>query len=232
MQITIQYVWLAFSLGLFFIWLVIFLSLKNREGKKEMLLVSLWTSLLGLTEPLFVPEYWNPPSLFNLAQKTGFDIESIIFSFAVGGIAAVIYETTFKTRHAAVPLKEKLKSIHKLHYFFLSLSPLVFLLLWIFTEINPIYSAIAAMFVGAMGAVVCRKDLARKVLAGGILFSGLYFIFFVSFNWAFPGYIARVWNLDAISGILISGVPLEELLFAFTLGMLWSGLYEHLTWRT
>ena len=46
---------------------------------------------LGLSEPLFVPGYWNPPSLFNLAQKTGFDIESILFSFAIGGIGSVLY---------------------------------------------------------------------------------------------------------------------------------------------
>lgn len=57
-----------------------------------MMVVSLWTSLLGLTEPLFVPEYWAPPSLFDLASRTGFDIESFIFSFAIGGIAVVIYE--------------------------------------------------------------------------------------------------------------------------------------------
>lgn len=232
MYITIQYVWLAGSLGLLFIWLALFVSLKNKGGKKKMLLVSLWTSLLGLTEPLFVPEYWDPPSLFYLAQRTGFDIESIIFAFAVGGIAAVIYETIFRTGHKVVSLKERLRSIHKLHYFFLSLAPLTFLSFQLFTTINPIYSASIAMFVGAVGAIICRRDLTKKILVGGILFLGLYFLFFVSFNWAFPGYIERVWNFGEISGILILGVPLEELLFAFALGMLWSGLYEHLTWRT
>jgi hypothetical protein len=46
----------------------------------------------GLTEPLFVPRYWDPPSLFNLAATTGFDIESLIFCFAIGGIGAVLYD--------------------------------------------------------------------------------------------------------------------------------------------
>ncbi|PIN93121.1 hypothetical protein COU56_03855, partial [Candidatus Pacearchaeota archaeon CG10_big_fil_rev_8_21_14_0_10_31_9] len=58
--------------------------------------VSLLTMPFGLTEPLFVPEYWSPPSLFNLAVKTGFDIESLIFCFAVGGIGTVIYELFFR----------------------------------------------------------------------------------------------------------------------------------------
>lgn len=33
---------------------------------------SLTTMLFGLTEPIFVPEYWNPSSLFEWAQRTGF----------------------------------------------------------------------------------------------------------------------------------------------------------------
>jgi hypothetical protein len=36
-----------------------------------------WLALQNLTG------YWAPPSLFSLAQKTGFDIESLIFSFAI-----------------------------------------------------------------------------------------------------------------------------------------------------
>jgi hypothetical protein len=48
-----------------------------------------WASVL--TVPLFVPRYWNPPSPFDLAQRTGFDIESLIFCFAIGGTALVLY---------------------------------------------------------------------------------------------------------------------------------------------
>jgi hypothetical protein len=40
-----------------------------------------------------------------------------------------------------------------------------------------------------------------------------------------------VWNLDALSGLSIGGVPIEELLFAAAFGAYWSGVYEHVTWR-
>ena len=225
-----MYAFLIGSLWLLAIWLFIF-KLKPTP-RKEMFWVSLWTAFLGLTEPFFVPEYWNPPTLFNLAQRTGFDIESIIFAFSVGGIVSVLYEVVFKTKHRLVSLRERLKSIHKLHYFFLSLAPLTFLLLWFFTKINPIYSTSVALFIGSLGAIVCRKDLTKKILVGGLLFLGLYFLFFLFFNLAFPGYIDKVWNFSTISGIIILGIPIEELLFALTLGMFWSSLYEHLTWRT
>ncbi len=43
----------------------------------------LWANLLtmpfGLTEPIFGPKYWSLPSLFNLARRTGFDQEGLIF---------------------------------------------------------------------------------------------------------------------------------------------------------
>jgi len=43
--------------------------------------------------------------------------------------------------------------------------------------------------------------------------------------------VDRVWNLSAISGLKIAGIPVEELVFAFTFGMLWSSYYEHLLWK-
>ncbi len=45
----------------------------------------------GLIEPVFVPIYWNPPSLFELARRTSFDIESLIFTFAIGGTGVALY---------------------------------------------------------------------------------------------------------------------------------------------
>ncbi|MEK9177883.1 MAG: hypothetical protein AAB777_02045, partial [Patescibacteria group bacterium] len=69
-----QYVWLIWSLILVAIWFATYLCVRSKVERKEMLIVSTWTSLLGLTEPLFVPSYWSPPSLFDLSARTGFDI--------------------------------------------------------------------------------------------------------------------------------------------------------------
>jgi hypothetical protein len=46
-----------------------------------------------------------------------------------------------------------------------------------------------------------------------------------------PGYIEQVWNLHALSGVLPSGIPLEELAFGFAFGLYWAGIYEHFTWH-
>ncbi len=222
-----MYEWLMFSLALLAIWLVVFLV--NPYVRKEMFWVSLITMPLGLTEPLFVPAYWNPPSLFNLAARTGFDLESLIFSFAIGGITGVLYEGIFKAKNLKMTDKEMHTMKHSFHRLAIISSILVFVLLYIFTKMNPIYSVSIAMLVGGVATLLCRPDFKRKITAASILFTFLYFLFFLSINVFFPTFI-NSWNLSALSGILVIGVPLEELMFAFTFGMMWSSVHEHILW--
>jgi len=195
-----------------------------------MLWASLLTMPLGLTEPLFVPAYWNPPSLFDLAQDTGFDVESLVFSFAIGGIGATLYNLLTQRETAKMPPAERSAPRHRLHAWALALPFVSFPLLSLFAW-NPIYPAIAAMALGALAASLCRPDLTVKICLGGVLFLALYMLFLLGMEWSAPGYVERVWNLRALSGLSIAGLPIEELLFALTLGAYWSSAYEHLTWR-
>lgn len=226
-----QYVWLIWSLILVAIWLVIFFSLSSSKERKEMLMVSLWTSLLGLTEPLFVPAYWSPPSLFNLALRTGFDIESLLFSFGIGGITVILYQRIFRSREMRMSIKEHNSSRHKFHTWALLSAPAILIVLLAITNLNPLHSAIIAMTIGGLATWYCRPDLKKKMITSAFLFLALYFVYFLTLIAISPGYVERVWNLKAISGILIIGIPLEELLFALSFGFIWSSIYEHLTWK-
>lgn len=213
------------------VWGVIYFSLNTKDKKREMLVVSLWTSILGLTEPLFVPEYWSPPSLFNLALRTGFDIESLIFSFGIGGIAVISYELIFKTKHEKINYHERHSRRHRNHLIALFSAPIIFFLLLMTTSINPIYIAVISMTGGGLFSWYCRPDLMKKMITSAIIFLGIYFIYFITLIAVYPGYVEKVWNLKAISGVLILGIPPEELLFALSFGFIWSSIYEHLTWR-
>ena len=84
-----QYTWLIWSVAFLLLWAAVFVT--QARLRRRMLWASVLTMPFGLTEPLFVPAYWNPPSLFDLAQRTGFDLESLIFCFAIGGLGAVGY---------------------------------------------------------------------------------------------------------------------------------------------
>ncbi len=195
-----------------------------------MLGASLCTAPLGLTEPLFVPAYWNPPSLFDLARTTGFDIESVIFSFAIGGIGAVLYDILTGGVLVTIPAAQQHAPRHKLHHVAVAVPLLSFPLLYL-CHWNPIYPAIIAMVLGAAATMLCRPDLARKTWVGSLLFVAFYSVFLLGVELTAPGYVARVWNLDALSSVRIVGMPVEEFLFAATFGAYWSGVYEPLTWK-
>ncbi len=223
-----HYVWLIWSSSFLVPWTVLYLS--NAGLRSAMWRISAATALFGLTEPLFVPAYWNPPSLFELAQRTGFDLESFVFSFAIGGIGTVLYDTVTKRHFAPVSSQTRGAPVHRFHLAALLLPFVVFVPLY-FLPWNPIYPVLVCLTLGAIASVVCRPDLMRKTLIGGLLFLGLYGIFMLGLRWFAPGYIDAVWNLPALSGVLLYGVPLEELLFGFAFGSYWSGVYEHLTWN-
>lgn len=218
-----RYVWLVWSLAFLAAFLLILIV--ARPHRALMLRVGFGTAPFGLTEPLFVPSYWNPPSLFDLAQRTGFDLESLIFAFSIGGIGTVLYNLATRQISRSAPLS----GFHRYHYLALGTPAVVFLALvplgW-----NPIYPALIAMAAGAGATVLCRPDLCAKTLMGGLLFFALYGLFMISLRIAVPGYIEQVWNLPALSGLLIAGIPLEELLFGASFGLFWAGVYEHLTW--
>ena len=222
-----HYVWLIWSSSFLVPWAALYFS--NSGLRPVMWRASLVTALFGVTEPLFVPAYWNPPSLFELAQRTGFDVESFVFSFALGGIGTVLYDTLTK-RHL-VPASSPMRGapMHRFHLAALLLPLVAFVPLY-FLPWNPIYPVLVCLTAGAIASVVCRPDLRRKTLVGGLLFLGLYGVFMLALRWFAPAYIGEVWNLPALSGVLLYGVPLEELLFGFAFGSYWSGVYEHLAW--
>ncbi|HUZ75796.1 MAG TPA: lycopene cyclase domain-containing protein [Stellaceae bacterium] len=224
-----HYVWLTWSSAFLVPWLGLFLGF--RRYRKIMIWTSVATMPFGLTEPLFVPRYWNPPSLFDLAQRTGFDIESLMFCFAIGGVGVVLYDIVTSATLVPVGRTERACRRHRFHRAALlapvAAFPILMLLPW-----NPIYPAIIAMALGGVATALCRPDLASKSLIGGALFAAYYATFMLLLAWSSPGYIERVWNLAALSGFRIGDIPAEELLFGFAFGTYWSGIFEHLTWRS
>jgi lycopene cyclase-like protein len=228
MMIPRDYVWLVWSAAFLVPWAGLFVAFP--QHRRPMLWASLFTAPFGLTEPLFVPEYWSPPSLFDLALRTGFDIESLIFCFAIGGVAAVLVNVVSGRSTVPVAERERHRHRHRLHRVVLAAPFAIFVALWPL-DWNPIYPGIVAMLAGGLLTVWCRPDLARNTALGGVIFLVYYMVFLTGLEFTAPnGYIVEVWNLEALSGVRLGFMPLEELLFAFTFGTYWGGVYEHFTW--
>jgi hypothetical protein len=223
------YAYLLLSTSLLVVWLILY-GLRP-DLRRQILWISLGTMPLGLTEPLFVPSYWNPPTLLDLARRTGFDVESLLFSFAIGGIVFAAYDALTGAAPAGSMRAERHDPRHRYHLGAVMAAPAVFVVLLAITRLNPIYAAALGLVTGFMATLYCRPDLWAKMLISGALFLLLYFVVFAVFNLVFPGYVAAVWNLPALTGVFVAGVPLEELMFAFTFGLYWSSVYEHLAWK-
>lgn len=141
-EIPDDYIWFVWSSAFLVPWVIAYIAFSAH--RRAMIWASLFTAPFGLTEPLFVPEYWSPPSLFDLALRTGFDVESLIFTFAIGGIGAVLYNLITQQRLSPTSAEEMTHPRHRFHMWALAAPFLVFPVLY-FLPWNPIYPAIVAM---------------------------------------------------------------------------------------
>lgn len=217
-----MYEYLIGSLSLLFIWIIFYL--KRKDLRKQMLWASFVVMLFALMEPLYVPAWWKPPTLFDLANKTGFDIESFIFSFAIGGLIAAIYYHIFRLRSEKIETKKGVR----IDALFFALTLFAGFLL--FTEIHPSQSSSLSMFLGGIIILIKRRDLLKKVLFTSSFFTVSYLLGFKIFIITFPEFTDKYYSLSNLTGILISGVPFEEFLFSFSVSFLWSGMYEYANW--
>ena len=248
-----------FGCGILFAWwLLVFAIVRTRgtkQNRHEFWWGTLACSLLGFTEPIFVPEYWDPPSVLSYGR---WDLESFLFCAFVGGIAGVAPEwrplrrmfqsidyAIWRMTRGVYDMYQRLTGAERL----IPVSEIVvnhddirrdnallgaiFLGGFGFTAhlgLNVIYdAALTCVLVGAYIAWY-RPRLRWQVWAGGIIFTVVYTVVLVLTGLRYPTFYDDYWNLQALSGIRIVGAPLEEYLFAFTMGVFWSPLFE--AWRS
>lgn len=169
----------------------------------------LWGFPFGLIE-IFYREYWNPPSLFNLIDKIGFGIEDLMWAGFVAGIASVTYNLF--TNRAYIKIEGQ-----KIYLPFG-----VFLGGYLASEIlfpdYSIYGLMGAFVLSSVTTAILRKDLIIKMVSNGFIFLAVYFVFYFIFVNLFPEFVKNYYDLKNISGAILLGVPLEELVFAFCVG--------------
>lgn len=211
-----SYAFLVASLIYLLIWVVFYVI--HKDLRREMLTLSLLCLPLGLTEPLFTMDYWNPELIVG---KT-YGIEVFLFCFSMGGIAAVVYELVFRKHLSS-------KRIKKTHYpvFAIIIGVLVWSVIGVVAlDLNSIYvSSIGLLSIGVV-LLIFRKDLLADAVYSGLLFAFLMFTVYQLIIRLYPGIVSEVWYLENISSYLLVGVPVEELLWGFSWGFLAGPVYE------
>lgn len=201
-------------------WLVCYVA--GKKYRAEIRWGTLIAAPMALTSILFIPQYWTPPSLFDLDNKIRVGIEDVLWAAEVGGMASVVAE---------ILLREKLSAIRKAgcrrHYAPFVVLVAVFIALELWHPGKTIYNTILAFAVGALVVAYLRRDLVPTMLTGALSFAVLYFALFLFFLSLYPHFVERYYNIPNLLGIYIVGVPIEELLFAATGGAIWSVGYEY-----
>jgi len=190
-----------------------------------MFIVSLVCGFAGpFADKIYTIDYWHPLTLTN----TAVGIEAFIFGFAFGGVAAVLYEETFRKRISKrrVRVKKKLADIG----FLLLLFPTLFLFSFFILEVGSFYATVIGGTLSLAYMLWCRPDLWPDAVVTGILTTiigaGSYFLLFT----VWPNFIHDFWVLNSTwYTTLWFGIPLEEYIWYFLIGANIGPLYEFMT---
>lgn len=217
-----MYEFLIWTLLLGAVWCIAYLA--QSELRRKMWWSSWIAFPFGLGELYFIPNYWTPQTLFDLGMRYRIDIESFALMFFLGGLAAAVYEGVLK-KH--IPLAQKFCHPACRCYTPLIATLVTFIVLTrAFSGWNIIYPSSFACLAGGVFAMIIYPKLRNHVLLGGVLFAAFYWVSLGVIDLFSPGWIMSTWNRAALSGTTLLRVPLEEILFGFSFGMLWAPLFE------
>jgi hypothetical protein len=219
---------LIVSLVLFVVWLVIFLF--SGETRREQLIMSI-VGLVLSPGILLIAAYDFRQIVANEVAAIG--IEDFLFAFSFFGVAAVIYQVLIgKHAHKIRGSRYEVKHLgHWVGHLLLVLGLWAFaalLLIHVFDLRSIQGLSIGGLLVG-MYVIADRHDLTMNALLSGLFMAALIFIveqiFFVRL---FPIDAASFWQFEALSGFIIGGIPLEEIMWAAVVGFTIGPMYEWL----
>ncbi len=204
-----------------FVGLWLWLYAQNPTLRKHLLWMS---ALLGIAGPIaefwHTRDYWNPGYL--IPVKIGswrFGFEDYVLTFAMAGIAMMLFEHIL-TKRGAEPLPEwRWKTLLCLDMCgnagILCMAFFIYIL-----KVNSIYALISSLAVASVVLFGRRKNwLLPATLAAAVYAFGYWLIFRFYMMPLFPGALERAWNLEALWGVRLAGVPAEEVVWAFVLAL-------------
>lgn len=200
------------------VWLALFFLRKDLW--RELLAMSAIGGLLAPFALIYLPDYWNPDHIIG---QFPLGIEDFLFAFFIGGIGSVLYEAMTGKMHTLCECRR----VPRRRIVGIIAAALATAVVFVYGfKMNSIYANYLAFGLLFAYIISYRRDLFWQSLASGTAVALLMFFFYQVWIALYPGIIGHWWRLENISGILIAGVPLEEILWGFSWGMAGGALYE------
>jgi len=205
------YPYLLAATGFSLLWLVTFFAIPKTYWK-EMLQVSLVTMILGhFVEQMHFVDWWHPRFIVN-APIT---IEDTLFGFSAGGSMYALYilwKDNFQIKqHFLFTLRQKI-TLASLSLFSL------FGLFYLF-HFRSFWSSLISLFIPVLAVGVYERRLLLPTFLTGISVTVIAFLGYLLTIYLDPGFVSQTYILSDLSGILVLGIPIEELFWFFFAGM-------------
>ena len=221
--------YLLLSLTLFFIWCLIFVfSSSTRKDQLTLSILGLILApgiiLLSLLKD-FRPGYTITGATLGL--------EDLLFAFCLSGIAAVIYQIVLGRRMHPLPGAKIALHPKPTHWIWhitiiLALWLTVSSFLMLLFPVTSVYPFITGGLLIGIYIIADRHDLLMDALFSGLFVGALVFTLeYLFFIRLFPEHVIGFWEWQNISGLRTAGIPIEELLWAVTVGFTIGPLYEY-----
>ncbi len=224
---------LFFTSAFVLIWILLFIA--TPETRREQILMTLVGALAAPAVFIVVSTRYFVTSL---ATQQTFAFSNIVFMAVFFGVASVLYEASIGR---SVNHHIKKNSPHfaplatgvGLLVILLGIIAFITLLLMLVFNLSPIMSLTVGITMIGLYIVAEQKKLRIKaVLTGAFLMGLLFIVEQVTFASLFPDSAQMIWNPNAISGLFIGAVPIEELVWATATGFAIGPLYEYVrSWK-
>lgn len=211
-----NYVYLTVALICGIIWTIFFLL--RKDLRRKMLIMGICTAPLIVFDTFFIPKYYNP-WLYKVIPLFGnVFLESLITAFFFGGIFSSIGQ---------VFTKKPLYKLSKLNPLIFLIVPAIFSLNFIVPlKINPLnWWIIANLITCAVLFFFMRKQMIKNMFLNAFYLLLFYIPLFYFMWFAFPS-VPLSYSSYGLIGIKIFGAPIEELIWAFSTGLIAGPIYE------
>lgn len=209
--------YLILNLLLLPIWIYIFIK-ANKKSKKEIIICGILFGIAAvvISKMYSLVDYWHPKFILN-----GFLLEDFLYGFIFGGISSEIVEVIFKVKERHIEKKR-----YYLGIIFFVITICTFLLLVNVLHIRSIFAHIIPPLIVGIICIIYDRRYLKMTLISGLLSLLITIIYQNILLFIYPNLFSDFWYTSNLTGVYIIRIPLEELLFAFSLGFGASCFYE------
>jgi len=214
------YVYLLGSLLFVPVWLLLFWRLPN--ARREMLAMSVLFVCIGVPMEalLYTRDWWHPMTI----TGTRVGVEDFIYSIGNGGYMAALYMALTRSNlERSAPPSVWLRLLPVV-----CLVALPLLLVYGFGVHSFLATSVGSLIALAI-VLGIRPDLSRVAVVTGVVGTLLAIPVYLAMEAIFPGSIAATWDLPHLSGVLLLGIPIEDVLWYVYTCAVWGTYYKFAT---